>query len=85
MVRLLISKLINPFVDHLFIPLCRYTKEEHLLKQAKDLIQEGFFHSTTFQPNSMLICTWKDVHAFFDKDDKVNIIIRKIFSYYLFQ
>ena len=42
----------------------RYTKEESLLKKAKQLIQEGFLHSTNFQPNSILICTWKNVHAY---------------------
>jgi hypothetical protein len=51
--------------------LFRYTKEEHLLKKAKELIQEGFPRSNNFQPNSILICTWKDVHSYLDKDNKV--------------
>jgi len=49
----------------------RYTKEEHLLKKAKDLIQEGFKSSKDFQPNSILISTWKDVHSYLDKNNKV--------------
>jgi hypothetical protein len=51
--------------------LSRYTKEEYLLKKAKNLIQEGFPRSTDFQPNSILISTWKDVHSYLDKDNKV--------------
>jgi hypothetical protein len=51
--------------------LSRYTKEEHLLKKAKEFIQEGFPRSTNFQPNSILISTWKDVHSYLDKENKV--------------
>ncbi|CAF3615117.1 unnamed protein product [Adineta steineri] len=50
----------------------KYTKEEHLLKKAKELIQEGFPRSTSFEPTSILICTWTDVHSFLNKDDKKN-------------
>ncbi|UJR28460.1 hypothetical protein I4U23_009700 [Adineta vaga] len=50
----------------------KYTKEEHLLEKAKKLVQEGFPRSTNFQPNSILICTWKDVHSYSNKDDKKN-------------
>ena len=51
----------------------RYTKEEQLLKQGKDWVQQGFPQSTAFKPNSILICTWKDVHAFYDQGDKVRM------------
>ncbi|CAF1364989.1 unnamed protein product, partial [Adineta ricciae] len=50
----------------------KYTKEEHLLEKAKKLVQEGFPRATHFQPNSILICTWKDVHSHLNKDDKKN-------------
>lgn len=61
----------------------RYTKEEHLLKKAKDLIQEGFSNSKDFQPNSILISTWKDVHSYLDKDNKVlkGHLILNLFIY----
>jgi hypothetical protein len=62
----------------------RYTKEEHLLKKAKDLIQEGFSNSKDFQPNSILISTWKDVHSYLDKDNKVLKRIFNIKFIYLF-
>lgn len=50
----------------------KYTKDEQLLKKAKELVQEGFPRATNFQPNSILICTWKDVHSYLDKDNKKN-------------
>ena len=53
----------------------RYSKEEHLLKQAKELIVEGFPRSTNFEPNSILISTWKDVHSVLNVDNKVCNIV----------
>ena len=50
----------------------RYTKDENLLKQGKEWVQQGFTRATNFEPTSILICTWKDVHSFHDKDDKVS-------------
>ena len=71
----LTSNLVQLTCVDLLASLRRYTKDEHLLKQAKDLIEEGFPQSTNFQPNSMLICTWKDVHSYLDRDNKVRITL----------
>jgi hypothetical protein len=74
-VLLLTSNLVRLTCVDPLAPLRRYTKEEHLLKQAKDLIEEGFPQATNFQPNSMLICTWKDVHSYLDRDSQVRITL----------
>jgi hypothetical protein len=60
------------FDDSFVFVIDRYTKDEQLLKQAKSWVQQGFPKSTAFNPNSILICTWKNVHAFYDQGDKVS-------------
>ena len=55
----------------------RYTKDELLLKQAKDWVQQAFPRSTSFQPNSILICTWRDVRSFLNTDDQVCTVKKK--------
>ena len=61
----------------------RYTKEENLLRKAKDLIQQGFSHTTNFEPKSILICTWKDVHSHLNENHMVKLIIWRIQNFIL--
>jgi hypothetical protein len=84
MVLLLISKniLINGLFCYFWV-LFRYTKEEHLLKKAKEFVQEGFPRATNFQPNSILIATWKDVHSYSDKENKVSKLKYLIIHFFI--